>query len=300
MQGVSLTAREYKLLLDASLFGAEPTLARANEVWRRRILPIVSQQLGRGAVGKKKGRLFDKTLRREIMFWDTREGHLALGSYSLRHRQDVMEDGEPRGKGEISLKLRTPDLFIAAASELPGAGEDPRTKLEEDIAPLAVKPAEKGKDKSVRVPQSRSIRTRFSLSTKQNNTAPRTFGALAKLYPSLKGNLRIAHSKLASGASKLVPGRKIQEFVFEGAKASIGAGFDIEFALTVWIFPRAKAAGAVEISYKCSLKDGTMKLEAAHRAFRLFIVLQERLGPLVETDETSKTALALPKRVGTP
>jgi hypothetical protein len=303
MKGVTLTAREYKLLLDAKLFAKPPTLALANEIWRRHLLPIVVKHLGRAALGRGKGgRVFDRIVQREVVFWDTRQGHLAAGSFSLRQRDDLDGDGKKRSKSasEITLKLRTPDLFIAAASKLPGRGAKARTKLEEDIAPLAVKPAAKGKEKTVRVHQTRSIRSRFSLSTKQDTDRPPTFGALTQLYPSLKGNLSAAQAKIPPASAKLVPGKPIREVVFEGATADLGGGFAIEFAMSVWTFRPARKPAIVEISYKCALDDGTIELDAAQRALALFVGLQEQLGKLMHSGETSKTALALPKRVGAP
>lgn len=304
MTSIKLTGREYKLLLDAAAFGSAPTLDSINVIWQRRIRPVILQQLGGGAFGRKKGDdIFATVLRRHIQFFDTPRGDLAINSYSLRQRIELDEDGEPDDDIEITLKLRTPDLFVAAGSKLPArkGAASPKTKLEEDIAPLAVLSRAKGKAGRVSMPDTRSIRSRFSLSTRQQTgSTPKTVGQVAKLYPTLIDNLSMAGAKVPSRSKPFSKGPRINELAFRGPRALIGNGLEIGFTLTVWQFPGKKQPRIVEISYQCDLEDGEMSLAPALKAHGLFVALQEKLGRLVETEETSKTALALPKRIGAP
>jgi hypothetical protein len=217
--------------------------------------------------------------------------------YSLRERADLIDEQEDDTSRQLTLKLRTPDLSFTAMTDLPGSRPGAKTKLEEDIAPIAVvAPAAKGK--SVALAEPRSIRSRFSLSTSQSvrsEAFPKTLGALFGLYPTLKANLKQPASEQRDASAPLRAGPDIDEVVLTGAEVDLGQSVKGSFALTLWYFlPERTTPKVAEISFRCALDGGQMPRAAAGRALSLFIGMQEALGGAVNLSETSKTALALP------
>ncbi len=79
----------------------------------------------------------------------------------------------------------------------------------------------------------------------------------------------------------------------------LGAGIVGKFTLTLWYFGAQQQRPTVaEISFKCATVDGDMPGAAARRALALFIAMQTELGGWVNSDHSSKTALALPSVCG--
>jgi hypothetical protein len=150
------------------------------------------------------------------------------------------------------------------------------------------------------LPDTFATRSRFSRSTDVDARHPKTFGDLDALFPTLGKNLLDAGATaVPHDATELIPGRKVKEFAFKGITADLGQGYDLEFTLSVWIF-EDDPPNVVEISYKCDAQDGRMKRAAAQKSMDLFLQIQKDLQKHIEMDETSKTARAIPKRVGAP
>ena len=198
---------------------------------------------------------------------------------------------------EITLKLRMPDLFVVAATKLPGRHPNAETSFEEDIAPLEV--AISGS--RVKVADPPSIRSRFALSTKQPVRGdPETLEDAFNLYPALADNLRRAKVEFARSAS-LLSGPAIREQVYEGPGVALGSGVVAEVVLTLWeLAAPARVRNVAEISYRCGTIKGRMPRKAAREALDLFLDLQTGLGDCVELRYPSKTALALPNGGGRP
>lgn len=286
----TLRSREYKLLLKPKVFAKTPKLDNANKVWRDVFLDVVRDQLGNDAIEPAKSG-FDKVKQRKILFWDTPDGDLARSNYSLRERRGK------KSPPQLSLKLRTPDLFVASATRLPAEGASEST-FEEDIAPLAVRSSRGTASPHVSLPDEYSTRSRFSRSAEIEAEHPETFGDLVALFPTLASNLRATGADIPGAATGLISGVEVEEFAFKGISASLGHGYELEFTLSVWVFPEEPRV--VEISYKCDTRNGRMKRAAAQESLDLFLAIQKQRLPLIETEETSKTARALPKRVGSP
>jgi hypothetical protein len=145
--------------------------------------------------------------------------------------------------------------------------------------------------------------SRFSRSTTQPITAdkiPCTLAQACKLFPSLKNELMRCHPRGLSLNTRLVPGPAIEEHAFKGPTVEFGGGIIGEFAFTLW-YRRTqhqklpKKPYASEISFRCNTDDdGLVGLSAARRAHLLFVAMQKKLAGWVDTDNSSKTALALP------
>lgn len=293
-----LAAREYKLLLEP---GFELSLKAARAFWQRRLRPIIAARLDRrdGGESRDEGD-FESVGERIIRFRDTPGCVLTGCDYALRERLSAAGETAEASRREITLKLRMPDLFVVAATDLPGSQADAQTKFEEDIAPLEIaEPDRRGQ--SVAIASPRSMRSRFALSTSQTiEGPPQTLAQAFALFPTLEDNLQSRGAQFSPG-DQLCDGPIIREFVCKGAKVRLGDGIAGKFALTLWQFDSTGPAGGIaEISYKCKTPDGIMPGNAARRAFDLFIGLQEDLADSVDRHHASKTALVLPTPCGDP
>ncbi|MFA1628188.1 hypothetical protein ACDY96_37355 [Rhizobium mongolense] len=284
-----LDAREYKLLLNPAKFGTLLTKARANAFWDGQIAPIIDRcWSGSLCISNT----FDKLLERILRFWDTRDCALTAAEFILRSRVDASDGIADPGRQEIALKLRMADFFVVANAHLPGS-DGATIKFEEDIAPLEVKPQDPAS--SVMFPTKPSIRSRYSLTTKLErrwDESNRTEARLGKLFPTLEGML----SRSLVGDEALVGGPVIHELAAKGAQVRIGRNILAEFTLTCWYFePAVGPPSVAEVSFKYDTIAGEMPGKAARRALDLFNALQTGLGDYVNTDHSSKTAMALPK-----
>ncbi|MHC2302861.1 hypothetical protein ACVJBD_007128 [Rhizobium mongolense] len=296
-----LDAREYKLLLNPDRFRKTPSEIVANTFWQERLKPVIQTLGSRDDEARHDGR-FGAPSERIVRFWDAPNCLLTQSDFALRERVPA-ENGMPTAeRPEITLKLRMPDLFVVAATALPGSNEDARTTFEEDIAPLEVDDPQPDRS-SVIVPLKRSIRSRFSLSTTQTaewGESQRTLGGLQSLFPTLRNNVGSLQTEFRP-STELVCGPSIHEFVFKGARVKLGGDIVGKFALTLWYFgPTHSTPTVAEISFKCAITNGDMPGKAARRALALFVGMQTDLGNWVNSEHSSKTALALPGDCGRP
>jgi hypothetical protein len=288
-----LNAREYKLLLDPSKFTQPLSKDSANNFWYGQVVPVIAEQLDLRDGSSRAEAPFGSLVKRNVRFWDARDCTLTLADFALRTRSDVQHQAQMSDRQEVTLKLRMADYFVVANTVLPGRNGDAKTKFEEDIAPLEVKP---GPTSTVVFPVRHSIRSRYSLSTTQDagwSAASSTVGRVRRLFPTLEGLLR---QPFASGDDEvLVGGPVITELAVKGARVRLGENVTGDFTLTFWYFGPAEGSPAVaEVSYKCDTIEGRIPGNVARRAFDLFVGLQTAPGGYVNTDHSSKTAMALP------
>lgn len=163
-----IEAREYKLLLEAEHFGRRPSLKDANAFWEDQLKPIIDGRLDKRTDGTRYENAFQTVSERSICFLDTSGCVLTNCDYALRVRAPL--DGRDRGS-QITLKLRTPDLFVVASTILSGNRDGARTQFEEDIAPLGIADPKNAGNVTIASPP--SVRSRFALSTSQD-CAPAT------------------------------------------------------------------------------------------------------------------------------
>ncbi|WP_370906552.1 hypothetical protein M728_005781 (plasmid) [Ensifer sp. WSM1721] len=296
-----LEAREYKLLLNPERFLEASPDTVADIFWNEHLKPLIRGLGSRNDDEPRDAGRFDKRSERIVRFWDTPDCDLTRADLALRERLAIEDEARPGARSKITLKLRMPDLFVVAATDLPGNGGKFRTTFEEDIAPLEVDDPKPG-NRSIVVPEKPSTRSRFALSTTQKvewTPSSRTLAGLDQLFPTV---LKIVASTRAIPATEtaLISGPRIHELVFEGPSVNLGAGIIGEFALTLWYFGSDhKPSTIAEISFKCATADGDMPGKSAQRAFDLFVAMQA-LGAWVNTEHSSKTSLALPKGCGRP
>lgn len=295
-----LDAREYKLLLNPDRFKEVSPETVADTFWEKHLKRLIDAQLGsRNGNEPRHERRFSERKERVVRFWDTPDCTLTRADLALRERLSKDQEGNAGVRPEITLKLRMADLFVVAAAEMPGSRDGFSTTFEEDIAPLEVDDPEPGK-RSIVVPTRRSIRSRFARSTSQTtdwNTRP-TIGDIRELFPTIFELIEasgVQHSPL----TELVSGPTIRELVFKGARVKLGGGTVGKFTLTLWYFGAQQPSPTVaEISFKCATIEGDMPGARARRALALFVAMQTDLGGWVNSEHSSKTALALPGGCG--
>jgi hypothetical protein len=290
-----IDGREYKLLLKPTKFAGGPSVALANNFWNHHLKPIIRGGLDQRSGGKAwdKGNFASARIR-SVCFWDTKSHVLASCDLSLRQRGKA---SDPGGEQEMTLKLRTSDLFISALTAVTGSRPGAKTKLEEDIAPLQVKLSQSTPGRKV-VADYGATRSRFSRSTTQPieaHAVPGTLAQACELFPSLKQELIRRHGRRFSFKTRLVSGPAIEEHVFKGPKVDLGSRMKGEFALTFWYLgKRRRIPDVSEISFRCGTEDGLMRLTAARHAHLLFVAMQKELASWANIQDSSKTALALP------
>jgi hypothetical protein len=294
--GIQLDSREYKLMLDPNKFVSTEVTSNVNSFWEHILKPIIAHRLDlrdSGAPRSKKNFELDKE--RKILFRDTESCLLDRNGYSLRER--VLSNGEQGTlTREVTLKFRSPDLFLAAETILNGSRNGSRTKFEEDIAPIFVRSNETARV----VVQPHSMRSLFSVSAKESvgrDVALEALRDVVAIYPTLKVNLRKAGVPDHSMGAKLINGIGIHELVFEGAKVDLGHDTDGEFALTLW-YPQSEANRstplAAEISFKYDTDNGRVNEAVARRSLLLFEAMQEELRDWSNPEHLTKTSLVLP------
>ena len=302
---IGIDGREYKLLLDPGRFAGPPSDEVARTFWNGQLKRIIEKRLAEkgSETSRAEGELALKK-QRVVTFLDTKKGLLASHGFALRKRTAI-EDGRPVGETEVTLKFRSPDFLVAAehcrAARANGGSDD--TKLEEDIGPLQVP---RGK-KPVAVAEPRSIYSRFAVSTKiKIDDSIETVGDAFSRFGALQKSLSRNGVGEDLGETRLHSGPTICEWVFQDAMVDLGGELDAEFGFTLWYFSEggtlknlykramsgALDPGIAEISFDFETQAGRLDTEAAERATKLFIGMQEKLP--VNTKEASKTALGLP------
>jgi hypothetical protein len=290
-KGIDLDSREYKIMLEEEHFGGGAPEHSVDRFVRDQLEPAVRRNFGGGAADELASKSLDLDERRLVRFWDTETCALINHGFALRDRVDLGAADRPATKGEITLKFRSPDLFLAADMRLDAFAEadHPESKLEEDIGALAVRIA--AEEAIVAVP--RSSRSQFSRSTKQkidSDAMPRTLNEVEELYPKLEENLRLVGGEIDMSAA-LTPGPEYRELVYESSKLDLAGDTKAKFALTIWYQGAANrdAPALAEVSFSYDTDDGAVPAEAARRAHDLLLAMQdlEWADPAVPT----KTAL---------
>jgi hypothetical protein len=294
-----LDSREYKLMLDPQRFSGTPSTDAANRFWDDMLKAIIECRLDARDDGepwhKKKFKLDEE---RTVRFWDTDDCELDRRGYVLRERVDIRGGQEDSSKREVTLKLRTPDLFLAAGTPLPAADDQAEVKLEENIAVLLVRAEDSPGVKRTVVARPPSMRSLFSRSVSQPLAAEASLASpevVTDLYPGLS-DLDILDGR----ASNLVRGEPVREYVFEGAKVDLGRDVDAGFALALW-YPGDRTGGwapaIAEISFKYDTDEGDVAPAVAQRAMALFLAMQAELA-WASPERATKTSFGLPEGCG--
>jgi hypothetical protein len=240
-QPVSLTSREYKVMLDHLRF-TEPQKA-VSAFWTE--LKRQAETIGVEA----KGALTDLQ-RRTISFLDTPD-------HSFRQNEFVLRRRKADGELQYTLKCRSPDRYIAAGAPIEASksinaqkGVKPKQKLEEDIVPPFIS----------RFSHSNTLTFAPGV-TPSFGEIPETVEDCAAIFPVFE--TLIVNGRKLSGKTSVNPvnGLEAYERVFEGGTLHFHAKDDLEesvkasVALILWSLGAQGRPLVAEFSFKYKDKD---------------------------------------------
>ena len=156
-----LHSREYKLMLESDRFASSPD-SIVDRFWDQVLKPLIEKNLDRRKDGGPRHKeKFAVRPERAVMFRDTASCVLWDNGYVLRERVRLKD-----GRRELTLKLRTPDIFLAAQSQVAAIDEKAEIKTEEDIAPMIERTVAGGQE-NARFSRPPTFRSLFSRSVTQ-------------------------------------------------------------------------------------------------------------------------------------
>lgn len=290
---IDLDSREYKLMLGPEHFAGGDSQAVVDRL-DEALKPLIAAQVSNDAERDFSKREFKLDKRRTVRFWDTATCGLDGAGFALRERADLDDQDRASDDRELTLKFRTVDLFLAAQTPLPAmeGAKDPESKLEEDVAPLAVRRS----DGSGVVGDPPSTRSLYSRSTKQQVKAaelPDTLAEAAVFYPTLAESLEASGVDVEM-SEELAASDEFMERVYESPKFSLGDGMKTRISLTLW-YDRAGDSGQpalAEVSFKYDTNNGDVPRKVAQRALDLYRAM---LGlAWAKPDAPTKTAIVTP------
>jgi hypothetical protein len=256
---VELDRREYKLPLDARRFADDPDLALA-QLWHD-----VQDAAVEADAEVLEG--FDEVVTRQVTLLDV------PGACTLRQQGFVLRHRVEDDDAELTLKLRSPDRYVAAYAAL-GADDpdDARDKLEEDITP--------------------GFRSKFSRSV--TVAAERDVGELEDPLDAFVGWV---HEVVPPTADlHAVGGATFDELVVEGATVRVADEKKAHLELTLWSLEPYGDPVVAELSFSYDV-DGEHDFEIATGMLALFEALQRRDGWVTDDGDT-KTAFAYARDPG--
>jgi len=290
-KGIRIDSREYKLMLNPAKFvGApKPIIAR---FWDRLLKNVIAEELDLRNNGKPRHKKeFAPGSERQVVFLDTDACSLNANGYLLRERTRMKD-----GRRELTVKFRTPDIFLAAQSWIAAAGGD--VEFEEDIAPLIRRTFTRSGKVAVGFAKPPAMRSLFSHSVTRRIESDLVIGSLrdvTALLPDLGGALRNVGVKKRMFDAPLRSGERIHERVFGRALVDLGDNVDAEFDITLWFVEGAAEPMIAELSFKYKTRKGVAAAGVARRGMLLFLALQESLGEWASPERETKTSLALPR-----
>ena len=285
---VRLQSREYKLMLEPKRFDRLAPQRVVDQLWTTKLTGIIGTRLDtRNDGGTRAKGKFDKSTQRRILFRDTHESCLLDREGYIFRERVRQRDGKP--DREVTLKFRSPDMFLAAARTTKAGG----SKFEEDIAPLVAGSSGKGGPAKFVTPP--SMRSLFSASETRDVPADARFATLAdvfRLYPDL--GIRLERAGIQPSEA-LQSGRAFNEMVISGGTVDLGGNLDAEFDVTLWYdgLPGRGKPETAELSFKYDVKSGSVSGEAAGRALRLFAAMQTELADWASPDRETKASVGL-------
>lgn len=266
---IELDSREYKLMLKPAMFDGREPADVVRSFASNQLRPVVAKQVGGNAAMELVGKPFKLDEQRLVRFFDTPTCLLDQQRLVLRARSDI----DNPGSAELTLKYRSPDLFVTAGAPLRAVGGEVETKLEEDIGPLAAVFSPKTRGKSG------SMRSQFSLSSSRSLAAgslPLTLGGLLDLYPDLDRPLHAAPGS-SNRDEPLVASPDYREIVYDSAKIDLTEGHKTKFSITVWYqgADNREQPALAEISFKYDVEDGSVPRDLALVGMNLFLAMQD-------------------------
>ncbi|MBI1324483.1 hypothetical protein GC170_15040 [bacterium] len=252
---MKIESREYKLLIDHSLFRHRSEAV--NEIWREirhaaKDLPAVRIKGELKLAGTRMAR-----------FLDTPDFTFRRNGLLLRQRW-----GE--GSSELTLKCRSEDLFLAFGTDVtPAKGLAGKAKFEEDIAPPFLS----------RFSHSATVAGLVSDKPGKPPKAPATVADAEEVFPvigTLSSDERTLHGKIEI---RTVQGIEVKETVWTSDTIEIRVDDESKplkasFAAILWTRGPSETPVIAELSFKIRTLDGYLSRSAAAGARSLHRALQ--------------------------
>ncbi len=249
-------SREYKLMLDPTLFSGNATAA-VIAYWADLEDLIESPPFDRSTDGN----LDSVSKSRTVRFFDT------PGSCVLNHDGYIFRERVEGTDREVTLKFRSADRFISHYKDMSGSNSGAQTKFEEDI--------------------SAPFTSKYSHSTTQPISSSKNLNYMddpVGLYPGLEDQDYNLNEPIA-----VVGGLSVYEQVYADAYVDLGA-LDAEFSLTLWYpYQGASTPLVAEISFKYEDASADYSENVVNRAQVLYTAMQG-MSPWVAPSALTKTA----------
>ncbi len=246
-----IVSREYKLMLDPSLFSGNHPENAVSQYWNN-LETLIHNNLNRASFGSL---LLQND--RTVAIYDT------AGSCLLYRNHLIFRERVENSHREVTLKYRSADRYIAGHQDMSGSKSDAKTKFEEDI--------------------SAPFFSKFSHSTTQSISNSKNLNKLddpIRLYPDLE-----KYDFNDSIPIVKVSGLTVHEKVYRGSFVDLG-NKDAEFSLTLWYTDTSSTDPVLaEISFKYKDKDEHYTEKVTTRAKKLFEAMQSM------TNYNSQTSL---------
>jgi hypothetical protein len=236
---LSVSRREYKVMLDHRLFGERKHAAKSFGLE----LHACAQRLK----GIEYEGEFKQTKKREVSFLDTKDHTIQLNRFVLRQRVDMEKE-----KTEYTLKCRSPDRYLAAGADTSeGDGIQGNVKLEEDIgAPFVV-------------------RFSHSNTVKGPEAAPATIEEAARLFPVLSRLRRDGEACSKSLTLRPVNAVRTFERVLQGPMLRFNKTV-AEVALILWSDGEDGRPLVAEFSFRYGHGQENYSPKTARKAMEFF------------------------------
>lgn len=245
MANPDVTTREYKLLLNPTLFTSATEATKVSDYFSS-FTAVIETAIARDVSGSL---TLDKT--RTVKFYDT-AGTCVLDDLGYIFRERI-----ENSQSEVTLKFRSPDSYIADFEDLSASSNQAETKLEADIGSKAGNP--------------------FNIVYGHSTTSPntRTINNLEDInvhFPGFDTNYALADSTTLT----LVGNLSIYERVYDGGTIDLGS-IDAEVSVTLWytsVPTGAQKPVLVEVSFKYEDASADYTKAVVNRAKQSFEAMQ--------------------------
>ena len=245
MANPDVTTREYKLLLNPTLFTSATEATKVSDYFSS-FTAVIETAIARDVSGSL---TLDKT--RTVKFYDT-AGTCVLDDLGYIFRERI-----ENSQSEVTLKFRSPDSYIADFEDLSASSNQAETKLEADIGSKAGNP--------------------FNIVYGHSTTSPntRTINNLEDInvhFPGFDTNYALADSTTLT----LVGNLSIYERVYDGGTIDLGS-IDAEVSVTLWytsVPTGAQKPVVVEVSFKYKDASADYTKAVVNRAKQSFEAIQ--------------------------
>lgn len=255
-----VTSREYKLMLDASVFNYSNEASMVDQYFKALKTTIEK------AIDRDVDSGYTLSKERFVVFYDTPGScQLRENGYSFRERIKV------NGDSSVSFKFRSPDRYITGFEDVASSVADAESKFELDVG----------------LNSESQFTSVYSASTKyDNDQLIQTMADVNNAFPGFKSRYDFSDSTVIAPVS----GLKVYERVYRGMEIDLGR-FDAEVSLTLW-YPETPSSNdktlVVEASFDYEDTNAVYSRKVVNRAKEAFYAMQE-MDTWIDPESVTKT-----------